>query len=219
MTQSSTQDASNCKPYFKINGRYWDNPKYGRLPIRKRCEKLRANLAKVIGVLYVQHKSHLRKLPKALREEFLKLKDWQGIFLFGSVGCGKTFAMSAFGRYFALKGKKVIFTTYSDLCLEIRKIYTCSDSELNVIQKYRDADKLFIDDLGTAVSVGNQESDFAVRVLYDVVDWRIKNLKATFFTSNKSPEEIASSFDERIASRLHQACKIIPVAGKDKRKS
>jgi DNA replication protein DnaC len=166
----------------------------------------------------VQQKAHLRKLPAILRERFIRLEDWKGIFMFGSVGCGKTFAACAFARYFALKSRSVMFTTYDDLCLEVRSSFSDLASELVVIKKYRQPEKLFIDDLGTAVSVGSQESNFAVRLLYDVLDWRIKNLKATFFTSNKSPEEIASSFDERIASRLYQACEIVPVKGADKRK-
>jgi DNA replication protein DnaC len=40
---------------------------------------------------------------------------------------------------------------------------------------------------------------------------------ATFVTTNKSVEELARSFDQRIASRLQQACEVVQIRGRDKR--
>jgi len=37
-------------------------------------------------------------------------------------------------------------------------------------------------------------------------------------TTNKSVEELGKTFDERVASRLLQACRVVKLTGADKRK-
>lgn len=89
---------------------------------------------------------------------------------------------------------------------------------MTVLEPLWDVPKLFIEDVGTTVSIGEQESDFSLRTFVTLLDTRIEWCQATFVTSNKSIEELGRSFDERVASRLMQACEIIEVTGQDKRK-
>jgi DNA replication protein DnaC len=73
--------------------------------------------------------------------------------------------------------------------------------------------------LGTTKSEGNIESDFSVRTLLVLLDWRLENCLPTFLTGNRPVEELAKTFDERVASRLLQACQVVKLTGGDKRKN
>jgi DNA replication protein DnaC len=160
---------------------------------------------------------HLRKVNPALRRLMLSLPSDKGLFLFGPPGIGKTFAMCALARFFICKGLKVERVVFEDLLLSVRSCYSKNSNEGELIKKYRQCDKLFIEDLGTTVGIGVQETDFSLRTLYLILDWRIENCKATFITSNKSLNEMRVSFDSRIADRIKQACQIMPVKGPNKR--
>ena len=65
--------------------------------------------------------------------------------------------------------------------------------------------------------LGQQESDFSLRTLLVLLDHRIEQNLATFVTTNKTIEDLAWSFDQRVASRLRQACEIVEIRGADRR--
>lgn len=79
-------------------------------------------------------------------------------------------------------------------------------------------DKLFIEDVGTTVSLDKQESDFSLRTFLVLLDQRLEACQPTFITTNKTLEQLGRCFDDRIASRLIQACKIIKLTGADRRR-
>ncbi|MHC4639400.1 MAG: hypothetical protein ACYTBV_18140, partial [Planctomycetota bacterium] len=108
--------------------------------------------------------------------------------------------------------------SYESLCLEIRDTYNTGRSERDLVKRYQDVDKLLIEDVGTTVGMGSQESDFSLRILLLILDYRLEHCKPTFITTNKSVDELGKSFDERVGSRLRGSCQIIPVSGKDKRR-
>ena len=163
--------------------------------------------------------AHLRDLPNKLIEKIRDLPSDKGLLLFGPPGRGKSHILCALMRDYLLKGYWVIRKTYDELCLDIRDSYDRQElTEKEIVQRYQNADVLMIEDLGTTVGTGNQESDFSVRILMLILDYRIEQCKPTHFTSNKSPDELGRSFDERVASRLYQVCEVVPITGKDKRK-
>ena len=183
---------------------------------RSKAAKLRRAIELLLPPLY--RSAHLRDLSPQLRGRMLDLPPNKGLLFFGSPGVGKTYAMCALMRHYRLKGFAVRRITYDNLCLEIRDTYNTKQSEQDLIKQYQDVDKLLIEDVGTTVGTGNQESDFSLRIFLLILDHRLEHCKPTFITTNKSIEELGKSFDERVASRLHQACILQPVAGQDKRK-
>lgn len=139
--------------------------------------------------------------------------------MFGPPGVGKSHTMCALVRDYMLKRDTVLRITYDNLCLDIRDSYNkMEQTEKEIVWKYQGVDRLIVEDLGTTVGTGNQESDFSLRILLLILDYRIEQCKPTYFTSNKSPDELAKSFDDRVASRLYDACEIIPVKGQDRRR-
>lgn len=164
-------------------------------------------------------KAELSDLPGSLVETFLALPDDKGLYLWGEPGRGKTHACCAFLRYLWTEGWDVARVSYEMLVLKIRDSFKVGsqNSELDVIGPYLDVDKLVIEDVGVGVSLGQQESDFSLRTLLVLLDHRIEQNLATFVTTNKTIEDLAWSFDQRVASRLRQACEIVEIRGADRR--
>jgi DNA replication protein DnaC len=186
---------------------------------RQRIEKSnrrRNILSSVIPPLY--RDAHIRKLPEIIRKTFFALGPSKGLFLSGSVGVGKTFALYAISRYLICKGRDILFYRFEDLLNDFRDSYN-SDNEINE-QLLRDRLKnvryLIIDDIGTSTRL-NPESDFSLRTVYNIIDHRINYCLPTFLSTNKTVEELSESFDQRIFSRIAGSCEVLNLSGKDKR--
>lgn len=164
-------------------------------------------------------KAELCDLPRSLGETFFTLPDDKGLFLWGQPGCGKTHSCCAFAKYLWSQGWDVARINYEMIALQIRHTYKSGSmtSELDVIQPLLTIGKLIVEDVGTIVSAGQQESEFSLRTFLVLLDQRIEHCLATFITSNKPIEELTRSFDERIASRIRQACEVVQIRGRDKR--
>jgi DNA replication protein DnaC len=184
---------------------------------KDKAAKLRGRLGRVIPPLFIE--AHLRDLSDKLRGIILALPATKGLFLYGPAGVGKSHSMAAIARRYILARQSVGRIQWDRLCLEVRNTFGSNGSELRVLEKYTDCDKLLIEDIGTTTSIDKQESDFALRTLLLILDDRIENCKPTFITSNKSPEQIGKSFDSRIESRIYASCVIQAVSGNDKRRA
>ena len=149
----------------------------------------------------------------------VELTDGKGLFLYGPPGVGRTYAMAALARHYIADGLVVARLNWEMLCLRIRDCFRAKadKTELQTIQPYLDAYRLFIEDIGTTKSEGAQESDFSVRVLLVILDYRIEHCLPTFFTTNRTIEELCKTFDARVASRIMQGCDAIKLSGEDKR--
>ena len=164
-------------------------------------------------------KAELSDLPKNLVDTFLTLPDDKGLYLWGEPGRGKTYACCVFLKYFWDQGWDVARVSYEMLALRIRDTFKrgSTESELDIIKPLLSVSKLVIEDIGTAISVDQQESEFSLRTFLVVLDQRLEQCLATFVTTNKSVEELGRSFDQRVASRLQEACIILHATGKDRR--
>ncbi len=165
--------------------------------------------------------ARLEHLPDALQLAMGDLREDEGLLLWGSPGAGKTYAMAALARHYLAAGYNVQRIGFEMLLLRIRDTYkpASKETELGLVQPLIDADKLFIEDVGTTVSLDKQESDFSLRTFLVLLDRRLEACQPTFITTNKPVEQLGKSFDDRVASRLIQACKIIRLEGKDRRQT
>ena len=85
-------------------------------------------------------------------------------------------------------------------------------TENAVLKEYSEIDLLVLDDLGA-----EKTSDWSRQVFYLLLDRRYREMKQTIITTNLSLEQIAETFDDRVASRLCEMGVTIELKGKDKR--
>ena len=123
------------------------------------------------------------------------------LVLTGLSGTGKTHLACAIGN--AVIGQhlgSVAFGTLSDYGREIRSTYSRGRgerSELQVIQALRSADLLVIDDIGA-----QDTSDAERKLLFDLIDGRWRDDRATIITSNLNTQELRKFLGTRAMDRM-----------------
>lgn len=138
--------------------------------------------------------------------------------LYGPVGVGKSYSLCALARYLITRGRSCVRIGFEQLCLEIRDTFgnISGRSELQIVEPLINADILIIEDVGSGRSIGQVETDFSNRVFLYLLDTRLEACKPIFLSTNKTVNNLASGFDERIASRLN-LLRWMAVGGRDKR--
>ena len=162
----------------------------------------------------------LRGLNKEFRNRLLSFDGHIGLVLCGPAGTGKSWVMAALMRRFITSRQKCERIGWEVLCIKIRATYSkdSTETEDSILRRLLRPRHLFIEDIGAGKAIDVPETDFAKRILYVLIDTRLENGLPTYITTNKTREQLAATFDERIASRL-SAFKWIAVGGKDKRKT
>jgi DNA replication protein DnaC len=163
--------------------------------------------------------ARMAHLSEALQGKIKSLAPTKGLLLWGSAGVGKSYAMAVIMRLLIMQGRSVRRLSWELLCLQLRDTFRpgCTESLSDVITPLIAFDGLFLEDIGTTVSTGKQESDFSLRTFLVLLDQRLEACRPTFVTTNQNVEQLAKSFDERVASRLQQACEVIHLTGEDRR--
>jgi len=181
-------------------------------------EQQRDRFSALVHARYVD--AEIEDLPGSLGSQLVNSPDTESIYLWGPPGTGKTYAFAAMAKRYVRMGFNVQRETWERLCLRIRDTFNprATETEWGIVEPYLRADKLILEDIGTTVSTGRQETDFAVRVLLLILDSRNEDCLQTLITGNKPVNELERSFDARIASRLRQGT-IIAKTGRDRRAS
>jgi hypothetical protein len=138
----------------------------------------------------------LRGLPVGRHPDLLP-EPWEGGFLYGRAGVGKT--RKAVARLLSVPRDSAIFVDfmeYVDLAREI-DLDRASDFSRRRWEAIFKRSHVVLDDLGA-----RRPTDFAIDCAYRVIDRRWSRGQQTLVTSNLSVEQVADQWDERIASRI-----------------
>lgn len=152
--------------------------------------------------------------------EYLENPKQKGIYLYGSVGVGKTYLMMALANEFASQGKSVAFINVSEFLLEHK---TKVDYEL--IDAIKASDFCVFDDIGqeSVISLYRDE------ILFPILNDRMLDGKMTCFTSNLDFESLEKHFavniynDKedmkalRIMERIRALSREVQLIGKSRR--
>lgn len=140
-----------------------------------------------------------------------------GIFLYGSVGTGKTYATSCLANDLMTNGKTVLFMSFALYLLKIRESFKNSYEETSIeseiIKHVKTCDLLIIDDLGV-----ENVKEFAIEKLFTLLDTRYRANKPFIITTNLTPERIKEKFGERIYDRINGSTHAYECKGESKRK-
>ncbi|OUO88163.1 ATP-binding protein [Gordonibacter urolithinfaciens] len=128
----------------------------------------------------------------------------RGLYIYGSVGRGKSYSAAALANAFVDAGYRTVFTTASAM-LETR---------------YAACDVLVLDDLGK-----EDAKEWSSNMMFLVINARYENMRPTIFTSNYSPQALSKRLGrkgetetaEAIASRLSETTIPIHLTGPDMR--
>lgn len=124
----------------------------------------------------------------------------RSLLLYGAPGLGKTFLSSCIAREVIQKSFSVAYNTAISIfsCYDTVKFGGGEQPQAAAeLEKYKNADLLIIDDLGTEM-----KSVFTVSCLYDLLNRRIMRQKCTIINTNLSPKQLESRYSEAISSRI-----------------
>ncbi|EGW40487.1 prophage LambdaBa02, DNA replication DnaC domain protein [Desulfosporosinus sp. OT] len=140
----------------------------------------------------------------------------QGVILIGPVGTGKShLAAAAFNKL--KESKACIFVNVPELLERIRASYSSKSNERedDIVNAVKQCDVLILDDLGSERHKG--DDDWATEKLFTIVDFRYRNMRPIFCTTNCQPNSLEDKIGPRIMSRLREICDLTPCLGEDYR--
>ncbi len=136
------------------------------------------------------------------------------LLLYGGTGLGKTHLSTAIAKSVIEQGFDVVYVTAQDLLADFESARfdrsARPDDAPNPTDRYTDCDLLIIDDLGTEMS-----NAFTLSVLYNLLNARINQARATVISTNLSPDDLRTRYSDRIASRLFGTFLPIRFVGED----
>ena len=122
--------------------------------------------------------------------------ELKSLYLWGGSNTGKTLLLSLIGNAHIELGHRVLYTTATELLLQLR--YN-SDACEERLHRYQEAPILLIDDLGT-----ERVNDYGEEQLYMVLDGRYRLSLTTVLSSHLGLKELIGRYNPQLAERIKQ---------------
>lgn len=144
------------------------------------------------------------------------LMDKNCVFLSGRPARGKTgLAMCAL-QCALQNGRNAEYIRWLDYIKQIQRTYKTEDDPNVIIDKYANAEWLFLDDLGIETMAGMHDNK--IEHTEELIERRRLANLPTVVTSNLELSQVHSQFSERVASRFKERYFILAITGNDLRK-
>lgn len=158
---------------------------------------------------FVINDRNKRAVEKA--REFVKPDNTKGLFLWGSVGSGKThIAIAALVEIIKSK-RKIQFTVVPELFIKIRDGFKNNNFQESDILNLYSKGILCLDDFGA-----EKITEFTIPTIYTLINYRYGNGEhKMIITSNLSLQQIAETMSDRIASRIAGMCEVAQIVDED----
>lgn len=154
-----------------------------------------------------------------------------GFGLWGETGTGKTFSfvqiaadlverhvmMSSVPSQAKLPAEGyLVWVNWPEKAEHLKRMVIGAGYDLsNWVRRCKETRYLFLDDLGRERI--KDENDYSLGLLTEILDARYRANKATWWSSNLSPDELAQLYKSRLASRILSAWPPFHVEGSDMR--
>lgn len=165
------------------------------------------------GPSYSQDALHMKNIYsvcKKYAEEFGSFSI-RNLLMTGSPGVGKTFLSACIARTVSGKGYSVVYDTAIQIFSQFESEKFTRDPEaLQSTKRYLNSDLLILDDLGSEMT-----TPFIQAALYQLINHRLINRRATVISTNLTPGEIGSRYSMQSASRLTGEYQLLQFHGPD----
>ena len=159
----------------------------------------------------LEHFRHARRTCERFVEEFGQVH--RNLYLYGTVGTGKTMLSVCAARLLIEKGCSVLYFSAASLFDRLADC-TFGSGSRDALREFTDdlygCDLLIIDDLGTEFTnafVGSQ--------LFSCISERELNRHPTIISTNLSLRELQARYSDRVFSRITSSYEICKLTGKD----
>ena len=170
-------------------------------------------MAKMSNIEINSTRAKIIKWINKFYDDFKSGKQTKGLYLSGSFGSGKTYILSALLNELSKLNYSCIIVYYPELLRSIKESFNSDDynERINEIKK---CDLLLLDDIGAETTTPWNRDE----ILGTILQYRMDNKKATFFTSNLNIKELENHFitsnkDEEVikARRIIERVKYLTV--------
>ena len=165
------------------------------------------------------------KWLKKYIDNYKKGEKGKGLYLTGNFGCGKTYLISAMLNELAKLDKKVAIIYFPEFLRSLKESFNDDEEYKTKFNYIRRVELLLIDDIGaeTTTPWGRDE------ILGTILQYRMQQGLATFFTSNFTIKELEEHFSlsnnslekvkaRRIIERVKQLTEVLVMVSENKRK-
>ncbi len=155
---------------------------------------------------------------RTLAEDFINNfdTDYQNLFIYGTVGTGKSFLSICIADELLKRGHSVIYFSsigLFELISENTFDYRNKQNLRSIYDDLFECELLIIDDLGTEMT-----NAFVASELFSCLNEREGRKKSTIITTNYSLEQLQNTYSDRIFSRVTSNFKLLKLSGPDIRK-
>ena len=150
-----------------------------------------------------ERKDLLNYFKKVILVNLKKNEYFKGIYLYGDFGVGKSFFTQSLANYFASRGKTVAYINNNDLANHLKQLFSVGYNK--TIEKLKNVDFLFIDDIGSE----KNSSWMISEILFSIFSHRMQLQKTTFFTSNFSYKQLEKEFTKGSEISLFKARRLM----------
>ena len=173
-------------------------------------------MAKMSNIEINSTRAKIIKWINKFYDDFKSDKQTKGLYLSGSFGSGKTYILSALLNELSKLNYSCIIVYYPELLRSIKESFNSDDynERINEIKK---CDLLLLDDIGAETTTPWNRDE----ILGTILQYRMDNKKATFFTSNLNIKELENHFitsnkDEEVikARRIIERIKYLTIEEK-----
>ncbi len=181
--------------------------------------------AKMSNIEVETKRAKIIKWLKKFYDSYQKGEKLKGLYLYGNFGSGKTYLISALLNELSKLNYSVVIIYYPELIRSIKESFSSGEDFYDRMAEIKKCDLLLLDDIG-AESVTSWNRD---EILGTILQYRMDNKLATFFTSNLSLEDLESHLvikdnaeekikARRIMERIKQLSEYMELFGENRRK-